>query len=168
MPKRFTVLAAITLSSALTAACSSSSPKTTTAATSGSATSGSATTAATKYPPIPAGPIKFGISTPLTGAQAAFGQTTSQSFNNVTLKAFNALHPDGIDGHPVQYEVLDDASDVTKAVSVANQFVSDKLAGVITATYNPAGHVQQLAIWNKAKLPIIANVLGTQFADTTQ
>src|SRR5579859_5122880 len=168
MPKRFTVLAAITLSSALTAACSSSSPKTTTAATSGSATSASATTAATKYPPIPAGPIKFGISTPLTGAQAAFGQTTSQSFNNVTLKAFNALHPDGIDGHPVQYEVLVDASDLTKAVSVANQFVSDKLAGVITATYNPAGHVQQPAIWNKAKLPIIANVLGAQFADTTQ
>jgi ABC-type branched-subunit amino acid transport system substrate-binding protein len=159
--KALRVLAAATVSSALTAACSSSSPKPTTAAT-----SGSATTAASKYPPIPAGPIKFGISTPLTGAQAAFGQTTSQSFNNVTLKAFNALHPDGIDGHPVQYEVLDDASDVTKAVSVANQFVADKLAGVITATYNPAGHVQQLAIWNKAKLPIIANVLGAQFADT--
>jgi branched-chain amino acid transport system substrate-binding protein len=163
MRKRFGVVAAITVSSALTAACSSSSPKTTTAATSGAAT----TAAATKYPPIPAGPIKFGISTPLTGAQAAFGQTTAQSFNNITLKAFNALHPDGIDGHPVMYEVLDDASDVTKAVSVANQFVNDKLAAVITVSYNPAATSQQLAILNKAKVPVVSVMTGSQYTDTT-
>jgi ABC-type branched-subunit amino acid transport system substrate-binding protein len=164
MRKRFSMLTAIAASTALAAACSSSAKKT---ATTAATTAGAATTAAPKYPPIPAGPIKFGISTPLTGAQAAFGQTTAQSFNNITLKAFNALHPDGIDGHPVMYEVLDDASDVTKAVSVANQFVSDKLAGVITVSYNPAATAQQLAILNKAKVPVISVLSGSQYTDTT-
>ena len=165
MRKRFTVLAAIAAGTALTAACSSSAKKTATSATTAGG-SASTAAAASQYPPIPAGPIKFGISTPLTGAQAAFGQTTSQSFNNITLKAFNALHPDGIDGHPVQYEVLDDASDVTKAVSVVNQFVADKLAGVITVSYNPAATEQQLAILNKAKMPVIANLEGSKYVDT--
>src|SRR5947199_298812 len=73
------------------AACGSSSKKST-----GSGTTG--TTAGTsKYPPIPAGPIKLGVSTPLTGATAAFGTTTKTAFENVTTKTVNAAHPDGID-----------------------------------------------------------------------
>jgi ABC-type branched-subunit amino acid transport system substrate-binding protein len=55
---------------------------------------------------------------------------------------------------------------VTKAVSVANQFVADKVAGVITVSYNPAAHGQQLAILNKAKVPVIANVIGAPYVDT--
>jgi ABC-type branched-subunit amino acid transport system substrate-binding protein len=77
------------------------------------------------------------------------------------------LHPDGIDGHPVQYSVLDDASDVTKAVAVANQFVAEKLAGVLTVSYNPAAYVQQLAVLNKGKIPVIANLGDPQFTNTT-
>jgi ABC-type branched-subunit amino acid transport system substrate-binding protein len=170
MGLRLKVAAVLTTCTVLTAACGSSSKKstgataTTTGGTTGGTTAGSA--AATSFPPIPPGPIKFGISTPLTGAQAAFGQTTAESFNNVTLKAFNQLHPDGIDGHPVQYSVLDDASDVTKAVNVANQFVAEKLAGVITVSYNPAAYVQQLAVLNKGKIPVIANLEDPQFTDT--
>src|SRR5437016_6035696 len=110
------------------AACGSSSKKST-----GSGTTGT-TAASSKYPPIPAGPIKFGVSTPLTGATAAFGTATKAAFENVTTKTFNAAHPDGIDGHPISIEILDDASDVTKAVNVANQFVSEKVTAILTAT----------------------------------
>src|SRR3954470_1951748 len=143
------------------AACGSSSKKTTAGAT--DTTGGSS-----KYAPIPAGPIKFGVSTPLTGATAAFGTTTKTSFENVTLKTFNAAHPEGIDGHPVQIEVLDDASDVTKAVNVANQFVSEKVSAVLTVSYNPAAAPQQLAIFNKNKIPVLAQQYADDYTDTAK
>jgi len=144
------------------AACGSSSKKSTGAGTTGT------TGAAAKYPPIPAGPIKLGVSTPLSGATAAFGTATKAAFENVTTKTFNAAHPDGIDGHPIQIEVLDDASDVTKAVNVANQFVSEKVTAVITASYNPAAAPQQLAILSKAKIPTLVQVAQDDFADVNK
>jgi ABC-type branched-subunit amino acid transport system substrate-binding protein len=90
-----------------------------------------------KYAPIPAGPIVFGLSAPLSGSTAAYGLETQISFNKATLPAFNATYPNGIDGHPIQIKILDDASDVTKAVSVAQQLVADHVAAVLTISYNP-------------------------------
>jgi ABC-type branched-subunit amino acid transport system substrate-binding protein len=179
---RLTMGAVLGVSTLLAVACGSdnksSGSTATTAASSGSATTaaasagttGAATTAATqsKYPPIPAGPITFGVSTPLTGAQAAFGTTTEKAFDNVTLKAFNAAHPNGIDGHPIKIEVLDDASDVTKAVNVANQFVSEKVAAMITMSTNPAATPQQIAIFNKNKIPMFSSRGDAAFTDTSK
>jgi ABC-type branched-subunit amino acid transport system substrate-binding protein len=174
---RLAVGAVLGVSSLLAAACGSdnksSSGATTTAASGSAATSaagGSATTTAaqSKYPPIPAGPIVFGVSTPLTGAQAAFGTTTEKAFNEVTLKQFNATHPNGIDGHPVKIEVLDDASDVTKAVSVANQFVSEKVAAMITLSTNPAATPQQIAVFNKNKVPMFSSRGDKDFTDASK
>src|SRR4051794_7750097 len=142
------------------AACGSSSKKT------AGGTTG--TTSTSKYAPIPAGPIKFGVSTPLTGATASFGTLTKTSFENVTTKTFNAAHPDGIDGHPIQIEVLDDASDVTKAVNVANQFVAEKVTAVITVSYNPAAAPQQLAIFNKNKIIAIGQQAADDYTDTSK
>jgi branched-chain amino acid transport system substrate-binding protein len=110
----------------------------------------------------------FGVSTPLTGAQAAFGTTTEKAFTNVTLKAFNAAHPNGIDGHPVQIEVKDDASDVTQAVSVANQFVSEKVAAMITMSTNPAATPQQIAVFNKNKIPMFSSRGDKDFTDSSK
>src|SRR3954447_4561698 len=141
------------------AACGSSSKKNTGA---------TATTGTSKFAPIPAGPIKLGVSTPLTGATAAFGTTAKTSFENVTTKTFNAAHPDGIDGHPIQIEILDDASDVTKAVNVANQFVSEKVTAVLTATYNPAAAPQQLAIFGKNKIPALVQAVSDDYTDTSK
>jgi ABC-type branched-subunit amino acid transport system substrate-binding protein len=146
--------------------------KTATTASGGSATTasgGAATTAApSKYPPIPAGPITFGVSAPLTGPQAAFGGAVQKAFNEVTLKQFNLTHPNGIDGHPLKVEVLDDGSDVTKAVNVANQFVSEKVAAMITLTYNPAATPQQIAIFNKNKIPMFAARGDKDLTDTSK
>jgi branched-chain amino acid transport system substrate-binding protein len=127
----------------------------------------SASTAASKFPPIPAGPIRFGVSAPLSGATASFGLATKAAFA-VTASFFNQLHPDGIDGHPIQIDVLDDGSDVTKAVSVANQMVANKEAAVVTVTYNPLGAPQQDAIYNKAKIPVLSGQADNQYTDTTK
>jgi ABC-type branched-subunit amino acid transport system substrate-binding protein len=86
----------------------------------------------------------------------------------VTLKTFNAAFPDGIDGHKVELEVLDDASDVTKAVAVANQMVADKVTAVITASYNPAATSQQMAVFAKNKIPVLANVLNDDYTDVAK
>ncbi|MDQ1359626.1 MAG: branched-chain amino acid transport system substrate-binding protein, partial [Acidimicrobiaceae bacterium] len=113
--------------------------------------------ASSGYPPIPAGPITFGISAPTSGALASYG-IEAKIQTGVALQQFNLMHPNGIDGHPVKLEILNDASDVTHAVQVANQMVSDKDAAVITASYNPAAAGQQLAVWTKAKMPVLANL----------
>ncbi len=86
----------------------------------------------------------------------------------MTLKAFNAAHPNGIDGHPIKIEVLDDASDVTKAVNVANQFVSEKVAAMITMSTNPAATPQQIAIFNKNKIPMFSSRGDAAFTDTSK
>jgi ABC-type branched-subunit amino acid transport system substrate-binding protein len=113
--------------------------------------------ASSGYPPIPKGPITFGVSAPTSGALASYG-IEAKIQTGVALQQFNLMHPNGIDGHPVKLEILNDASDVTHAVQVANQMVSDKDAAVITASYNPAAAGQQLAVWTKAKMPVLANL----------
>src|SRR4051812_18019220 len=106
---RVAVLGAVVAACMVAAACgdddSSSSATTTggsTATTAGGASTsggGATTTSGKKWPAIPAGPITFGLSQSLTGAAASFGTNTVKAFNNVTLKNFNARHPDGIAGH---------------------------------------------------------------------
>src|SRR4051812_32997131 len=85
----------------MVAACGSSSkPKV--AGTTGTTASGGTA----KYPPIPAGPIVLGASVPLSGPTASYGTVYKQALETVTLKTFNAAHPDGIDGHPVDIKIL--------------------------------------------------------------
>ena len=140
------------------------------AGTSGSATTTGATsgrTASTTFPPIPPGPIRFGVSVPLSGATASYGLAYKAAYN-VTLGFFNQQHPNGIDGHPIQFDVLDDGSDVTKAVSVANQFVADKDAAVVVITSNPLATPQQLAVLNKAKVPVLSQETDDQYTDSSK
>jgi len=110
----------------------------------------------------------FGVSVPLTGATASYGLAAELAFNKVTLPAFNAANPNGIDGHPVQIKILDDASDVTKAVSVAQQLSADHVAAILTVSYNPEAADQQLAVFNKNKVPVLSTLSGSQFADTAK
>jgi ABC-type branched-subunit amino acid transport system substrate-binding protein len=113
--------------------------------------------ASSGFPPIPKGPISLGISAPTSGALASYGILTKIQ-TGVALQQFNMMHPNGIDGHQVKLDIENDASDVTSAVQVANQMVTNKDAAVITASYNPAAAGQQLAVWTKAKMPVVANL----------
>jgi ABC-type branched-subunit amino acid transport system substrate-binding protein len=162
MKKRTRVLAAAAAGSLLLAACGSSS-KSSTPTSGASGTSGTSGS----YPAIPAGPIVLGISTPLSGSTAAYGILAKLSFDKVTIPAFNAEYPNGIDGHPIQIQILDDASDVTKAVSVANQLVADHVTAVLTVSYNPEAAGQQLAVFNRAKVPVISTLSGSQYSNTS-
>src|SRR6476659_1666297 len=128
---------AATTAAATTAASSAATTAASGGASTTAASAGATTTSASskKWPAIPDGPITFGVSAPLTGANAAFGGAVQKAFENVTLAKFNEIHPGGIDGHKVQISVKDDGSDVTTAVNVANQFVSDKVAAMVTLTY---------------------------------
>jgi branched-chain amino acid transport system substrate-binding protein len=150
-----------------TAACGSSSKKSTTATTAaaGGAAATTAAPAPSKYPAIPAGPIKLAVITAESGANAAFGTATAKAFENVTQKFFNQLHPDGVDGHPVQIVVYDDGSDVTKGVQAANQIVADKDAAVITVSTSPATTDQEMAVFAKNHMPIIAYPGGDKYTD---
>ena len=113
--------------------------------------------ASSGYPPIPSGPITLGVSAPTSGALASYGILTKIQ-TGIALEQFDMMHPNGIDGHQVKLDIENDASDVTNAVQVANQMVANKDAAVITASYNPAAAGQQLAVWTKAKMPVVANL----------
>lgn len=121
--------------------------------------------ASSEYPPIPKGPITFGISVPLSGALAAYGIFTKNGIAEA-LKAFKADHPNGIDGHQVKIQILNDASNVTQAVQVANQFVANKDAGILTVSYDPAAADQQVAVYTKAHMPVISALGGNRYANT--
>jgi ABC-type branched-subunit amino acid transport system substrate-binding protein len=129
-------------------------------------TVGSSANASSGYPPIPKGPITFELSADLSGVAAAYGATTKAAFENVTLQAFNATHPNGVDGHQLIIKLQNDASDVTGAVQAANQMVADKAAGVVTVSQSPAAQSQQLAVLTKAKMPVVSTLTGSQYADT--
>src|SRR5437868_7361995 len=96
------------------AACGSSSKKTAT----GSGSTGT-TAAVSKWPAIPAGPIKLAIITAVSGANAAYCTTTKKALESVTVPEFNSPRPDGLDGHPVTITVYDYGSDVTTGVDAA-------------------------------------------------
>jgi branched-chain amino acid transport system substrate-binding protein len=170
MRRRWRLLSFAVVGSLAVAACGSSASKNSTATTSSSGssgTSGGSSGSSTQYKPIPAGPIVFGLSAPLSGATASYGLLTQLSFDKVTVPAFQAEFPNGIDGHPVQVKLLDDASDVTKAVSVAEQLVADHVAAVLTVSYNPEAADQQLAVFNKDKIPVISTLSGSQYTNTS-
>ena len=169
MGKHRTALAGFALVTAgvmTAAACGSSSKKTATPTTAAPAASGTTAATATKYPPIPAGTIKLAVITAESGANAAFGTATAKAFENVTQKYFTQFNPTGIAGHPVQIVVYDDGSDVTKGVAAANQIVQDKNTAVITVSTSPATYDQEMAVFNKAKMPVVAYPTGDRYTDT--
>lgn len=118
-----------------------------------------ATGAASKYPPIPKGPITVGVSTSLSGAAASYGGFTKIQID-LALQEFQKMHPNGIAGHQLKLDLVNDQSTVSGAVSAANQLVSDQVAAVITLTTNPESEQQQLDVLAKAKLPVISNLLS--------
>jgi ABC-type branched-subunit amino acid transport system substrate-binding protein len=123
--------------------------------------------ASASYPPIPAGPITFGISLPLSGATAAYGTEAEASYK-VVEQEFDARYPDGIAGHAVKFDIQNDQSTVTGAVLAARQMISNKDAAVLAITFNPQGAPQQLHSLNAAKVPTFSCVSPDGLETTTQ
>lgn len=163
-------LVVVSVCAALVVAVCGSSAKKTAAPSSNTTTAGSSSNStapsATQYPPIPAGPIVFGVSAPLTGPTAAYGISTQNQFLRASVPTFQAESPTGIDGHPVKLDFRDDGGDPTKGVQAINQMVGDHVVAVITVSYSPEVAAQQYALLNKDKIPTFGTLTGSQYADS--
>jgi ABC-type branched-subunit amino acid transport system substrate-binding protein len=131
--------------------------------------SSSGTASGSKYPAIPPGPIKLGMSLPLSGPYAEYGESSETAFTKVAMPFFDRENPKGIDGHKVELDIQNDQGDSTTAVNVANEFVSQHIPVVIAPTSIPGAADLQIAIWNKNKVPVVSNYVneGT-YADGTK
>lgn len=119
-----------------------------------------------KYPAIPKGPIKLGVSLDLSGADAPYGLSGETAWKD-SLGIFDKLYPSGIDGHKVVLDIVNDGSDATLGVSAAQQLASNKVAAVVAASYVPAANTIQFATWEKDKIPMLTNNIATAgYADT--
>lgn len=72
--------------------------------------------------PATKAPYWVGVSGPLTGAEAQYGQQWQRGFD-LALAAVNSQG--GIDGHPVRYQFEDSRSDPRQSVAIAQKFVAD-------------------------------------------
>jgi ABC-type branched-subunit amino acid transport system substrate-binding protein len=135
---------------------------------SGGSTTGSSN-GSSKYPPIPAGPIQLGMSLPLSGPYAEYGESSETAFTKVAMPFFDKEYPHGIDGHKVVLDIQNDQGNSTTAVNVANEFVSQHIPVVIAPTSIPGADDLQIAIWNKNKVPVISNYVNEGiYANGTQ
>ena len=67
-------------------------------------------------------PVTIGVSGPLTGPQAQYGELWKQGFD-LALKKINA--DGGIDGQPLQYVFEDSQNDPRQSIAIAQKFISD-------------------------------------------
>ena len=163
---RFSTIAACC--ALVVAGCGSSSKKSTGATATTASPGASAPGPGTQFPPIPAGPIKVGLSVSLSGPLAQYGIQSQKAFDQVSLKFFNQMHPDGIDGHPVSLDLENDAGDATTSVNVINQMISNKVAAVIHVSDIPADEALQMPLLSKAKIPTITFKGDDKYADVTK
>lgn len=92
-------------------------------------------------------PIKIGVSVSATGPAASLGIPEAN-----TVK----LMPKEVGGWPVEYIVLDDATDTTKGVSNTRKLLTDdKVDAIIGSTVTPAS-LAMLEVVSEAKTPMIS------------
>jgi ABC-type branched-subunit amino acid transport system substrate-binding protein len=113
---------------------------------------GGAPAAASSYPSIPAGPIEIGLSAPLSGPLALDGKVISETDQIAANYVNNTLG--GIDGHKIKLVTLDDQDNATVGVQVAEQLVTDKIAGVIGDGITPI-NLQEAPVFDKAHVPVV-------------
>jgi ABC-type branched-subunit amino acid transport system substrate-binding protein len=112
--------------------------------------------AASSYPAIPKGNITVGLSESLSGNYAPDGLTDEHNIEN----AYKIVAQDfgvSVDGHKIVLDFQNDGSDITTAVDVAQQFVSNHVAAVLNASSDSSAAEQQVPVWNKAHLPMLLN-----------
>jgi len=97
-------------------------------------------------------PIKIGVIATLSGPQASSsnqGATVAPAWADYVNKDLG-----GINGHPVQVEVKDDAGQPTTAASVVNGFINDKVVAILAASDNLVPAFS--AATAKAGIPVVS------------
>ena len=127
-----------------------------------SSTSGASTSKLTpksKYPPIPAGPIKLGVSLALSGPDAQNGELTKTLLTNNFKYVFKYFGTK-VDGHRLVLDFQNDQGSVTTGASVAEQFVADKVPIVLDTSVDPSVAPIQINILNKAHVITMNDAYG--------
>ena len=119
------------------------------------------TAQASSYPPIPPGPIKIGMTLDLSGSFGADGIATEHTVEGILAK-FHQYYGK-VDGHQVEYDIVDDASEATQAVSAAEQLADNHVAAVVNTSYNPAAYTLEIPLLNKDKVLMLSDVAVEQF-----
>lgn len=103
-------------------------------------------------------PIKLGAVLSLTGTYAALGTAEKQALE---LESARINKSGGIDGHPIELVIEDDATDEAKAVAAASKLIEqDEVVAILGAT----GTGQSMAIRgdvDRAQVPQISMAGGT-------
>ena len=128
----------------------------------GACLAGGSGAGASSYPPIPAGPIKVGMTLDLSGTYAADGVATSHTANAILAK-YDQYFGGTIDGHKVEYDIINDGSDPTQAVTAAEQLANDHVAAVVNTSFNPAAYDLEIPVLNHAKILMLSDVSEEQF-----
>ncbi len=96
--------------------------------------------------------IKIGIAGPMTGDQAKMGMDFR---NGVTLAVEEWNSRGGVLGKKIELLIGDDQRDPKQAVSVANKFVTQGVAGVI-GHFNSSCSIPASDVYNRAGIPMIS------------
>ncbi len=165
------VVMALTL---LAAACGSSSSKSSNASSGGSTGTGGttgATTGATtgssgssNYPAIPAGPIKIGIDTSLSGPLAAYGVSGAANYKALV----NLVNKNGgVDGHPIDLTIENDQGSTTIAATAGLKLISDKIAASLYPGFTGMDNVVA-PLFNQHKICTVWNIDDPKFLNASQ
>jgi branched-chain amino acid transport system substrate-binding protein len=144
----------------LMAGCSSSGGgnTNTSAPAGGSSAPAGGSSAAGSSAPAPTGStIKIGVIASLSGPQASSsnqGGTVAPAWADYVNKDLG-----GINGHPVEVIVKDDAGQPTTAASVINGFISDKVVAILAGSDNLVPAFSAATV--KAKVPVVSGTANS-------
>lgn len=101
-------------------------------------------------PPVPAGePYWVGVSGPLTGPEAQYGEQWKRGFD-LALEAVNLQG--GIQGHPVRLQFEDSRSDPRQSVTIAQKFVSDPKILIELGDFSSGASMAASPIYERGRL----------------
>jgi branched-chain amino acid transport system substrate-binding protein len=98
-----------------------------------------------------AGQIKIGVSEPLTGSEASYGQDMS---NAIALAVEEINAAGGIGGKKIVLRVEDDACDPQQAVAAANKLVAEGVVAMVGG-YCSGSVLPTLSVFNEHSIPYV-------------
>jgi branched-chain amino acid transport system substrate-binding protein len=94
-------------------------------------------------------PVTIGVSGPLTGPQAQYGELWKQGFD-LALAKINA--DGGIDGHPLEYVFEDSQNDPRQSIAIAQKFISDPKIVVEVGDFSSTASMAASPLYQRGKL----------------
>lgn len=95
------------------------------------------------------GTIQIGLSAPISGTQAQYGEAFK---NGAELAAKQINEAGGIDGKQVKIVIEDDKGDPSEAVNVANKFSSNKDILAVVGHFNSSATLAAAPVYNQNKI----------------